>query len=78
VTGVAEYLVVFQVVGLQWVFELCAKYNMIHVYLAFMECAPTSCTYRAISQEYLFPDIHASLPSFLSGPDGFVLRIDIL
>ena len=71
-TGCAEYLVIIQVVCLPWVFELCAKYDVVCVYFAFMECFPTCSAYGAISQEYFFPDIHAILPSFISGPEGFI------
>ena len=73
VTVVAEYLVVIQVVCLQWVFELCAKYDMVSEYFACMECTLAHCAYRAISQEYCFPDIHMSLPpSFISGPECLI------
>ena len=64
VTIGAEYLHVVHAVCILWVFEPCICFDVINLYFPKVEFFLASCTDRAISEEYFFPQFSLPWPVF--------------
>jgi hypothetical protein len=68
----AEYLLIFQEVCICEIFEPYAKFDVVHLYLAWVECLLTDRTYWSVPKKDFFSDVHSSLPACVPDPDSVV------
>jgi hypothetical protein len=49
-----------------------AKFDVVHLYLAWVECLLTDRTYWSVPKKDFFSDVHSTLPAFVPDPDSVV------
>jgi hypothetical protein len=63
---------IFQPVCIRGIFEPHAKFDMVYLYFARVECLLTDCTYWSVSGEGFFPNVHSPLSALVADPDSVV------